>query len=105
MLGHLHIEKLELLSDGQILDHVVVSEHFERHAKNCHKKQSLSHRAVFILRGQRSRRVNLVIAVQIVHTLSTRQLHHLLRKDEDLRDFLVALEVAEGLKEVFVAAK
>jgi len=106
MLGHLHIEKLELLSDGQILDHVIVSEHFERHAKDCHEEQSLAHRAfVVVLRGRRSRRVHLEIAMQVVHTLSARQLHHLLGKDEDLRYFLVALEVVEGLKEVFVAAE
>ena len=43
--------------------------------------------------------------MQVVHALGAGQLHHLLGKDEDLRDFLVALDGAEGLKEVFVAAE
>ena len=43
--------------------------------------------------------------MQVVHTLGAGQLHHFLGKDEDLRDFLMALNGAEGLKEVFVAAE
>ena len=43
--------------------------------------------------------------MQVVHALGAGQLHHLLRKYEDLGDFLVAFDGAEGLKEVFVAAE
>ena len=43
--------------------------------------------------------------MQVVHALGAGQLHHLLGKDEDLGDFLVVLDGAEGLKEVFVAAE
>ena len=79
-----------------------MSEHLEGHAQDGSQKKGLTHRITIL--GWR-RRVHLIVAMQVVHALGAGQLHHLLRKYEDLGDFLVALDGAEGLKEVFVAAE
>ena len=81
VLRHLDIEELELLTDGQVLDHVVLYQHLKSEAEDGSQEKAAAYGTVGLgLRG----RINLEVAVQVVHALSTRALHHLLGEDEDL---------------------
>ena len=97
------IEECELLTDGQMLEHIVLGGHLKRHPQNHRQKQAFADRT-----GQNDvfrRLVDRPIPMQVVHTLAVQALIIPLTEAKDLGELLVALQSLERCKEVSVAGK
>ncbi len=95
-------EEGKLLSDRQMLKHVVLDMDFEGKAKDGDEEQSTTHRA-FVDRGRALGSVQSKVGVQVVHALANQLLDNPLIKGEYRGHLSMTLHSVEGRQQVSVA--
>ena len=93
-------EERKLLTNGQVIEHVVLCHYFECHSQDSGQEQALSHRAA----GKGGRGcIHGVVAMQVVHALAQSPPYLVIIEDEDLSQLRVVLKFVEGLEKLLVA--
>ena len=93
-------EERKLLTNGQVIEHVVLCHYFECHSQDSGQKQALSHRAA----GKGGRGcIHGVVAMQVVHALAQSPPYLVIIEDENLSQLRVVLKFVEGLEKLLVA--
>ena len=93
-------EERKLLTNGQVIEHVVLCHYFECHSQNGGQEQALSHRAA----GKGGRGcIHGVVAMQVVHALAQSPPYLVIIEDENLSQLRVVLKFVEGLEKLLVA--
>ena len=78
---HCDIKEEQLLSNGQVFEHVVLCDNFDCKTKDTCQEQAFAHRAVH---ERRRGLVDREVTVQEMHALTEHALNHVVREDEHL---------------------